>query len=431
MRFLIPLFLLINFTYAQTNIVVSILPQKTFVEKIGGEKVSVTNMVRPGSDPHSYEPKPSQMKEIAKADIYFPIGLEFENTWLTKFADQNKNMKFVEMTKNVEYIEMAKHSHHHHHDEGHDSHEEGHHESELPYEWAGVFELQKGTYTWSFSKVEGNYADPRMKMLIIKANKKDDDLIEAYEEQAKNVFANNKTKTATNNSSLETNNSFYTLSFDESKNKTIFKVQIKQAGKYLFFTEHMPIEFEANEHYFKDSTKKDIEVLTSVPEEAHHGKDPHVWVSPKNVKIMAKNIYNTLVEVDSKNQEYYKTNYDNFIKEIGLTDIRIKSILSSLPRNSKFMVFHPSWGYFAKDYNLEQLVIEVEGKEPKPKILQKIIKEAKEENVKAIFTQTEFSDKSAKVIADELKIKVIKETPLAQNWSQNLIQMANSIANNK
>lgn len=427
MRFLIPLFLLINFTYAQTNIIVSILPQKTFVEKIGGEKVNVTNMVRPGSDPHSYEPKPSQMKEISKADIYFPIGLEFENTWLPKFTTQNKNMKFAEMTKNVEYIEMAKHSHHHH-EEGH---KEEHHEGELPYEWAGVFELQKGTYTWSFSKVEGKYADPRMKMLIIKANKKYDDLIEAYEEEAKNTFANNKTKTAKNNSSLETNNSFYTLSFDKSKNKTIFKVQIKQAGIYLFFTEHMPIEFEANEHYFKDSTKKDIEVLTSVPEEAHHGKDPHVWVSPKNVKIMAKNIYYTLVKVDSKNKEYYKSNYDNFIKEIDLTDIRIKSILSSLPGNSKFMVFHPSWGYFAKDYNLEQLVIEVEGKEPKPKILQKIIKEAKEENVKAIFTQTEFSDKSAKVIADELKIKVIKETPLAQDWSQNLIQMANSIANNK
>jgi len=424
MRFLIPLFLLINFAYAQTNVVVSILPQKTFVEKIGRDKVKVTNMVRPGSDPHSYEPKPSQMRDISKANIYFPIGLEFENTWLPKFAAQNKNMKFVEMTKNVEYIEMAKHSHHHHHEEGHD--EEG-----LPYEWAGVFELQKGTYSWSFSKVEGNYADPAMKMLIIKANKKDADLIEAYEEQAKNTFAKSKAKTVTNNSSLENINSFYTLSFDETKNKTVFKIQIKEAGKYLFFTEHMPIEFEADEHYFKDSTKKDIEVLTSVPEEAHHGKDPHVWVSPKNVKIMAKNIYNTLVEIDSKNQEYYETNYDNFIKEINQTNKKIKTILSSLPKNSKFMVFHPSWGYFAKDYNLEQLVIEVEGKEPKPKILQKIIKEAKEENVKAIFTQTEFSDKSAKVIANELKIKVIKETPLAANWSQNLIQMANSIANNK
>lgn len=429
MRFIISLFLLVNIVYAQTNIVVSILPQKTFVEKIGGDKVKVTNMVRPGSDPHSYEPKPSQMKDISKASIYFPIGLEFENTWLAKFASQNENMKFVEMTKNVNYIEMAKHSHHHHHDEGH---EEGHNEEKLPYEWAGVFDLKKGTYTWSFSKVEAKYADPAMKMLIIKANKKDDNLIESYENQAKNTFAKNKAKMATNNSFLETNNSFYTLSFDQTKNKTVFKIEIKQNGKYIFFTEHMPIEFEANEHYFKNSSKKDIEVLTSVPEEeAHHGKDPHVWVSPKNVKIMAKNIYETLVKADVKNKNYYKNNYNNFIKEINQTDTKIKDILSVLAKDSKFMVFHPSWGYFAKDYNLEQLVIEVEGKEPKPKILQKIIKEAKEEKVKAIFTQTEFSDKSAKVIAKELKIKVIKETPLAANWSENLIQMANAIANNK
>ena len=423
MRFIIPLFLLLNFAYAQTNIVVSILPQKTFVEKIGGDKVKVTNMVRPGSDPHTYEPKPSQMREISKANIYFPIGLEFENTWLSKFASQNKNMKFVEMTKNINYIEMAKHSHHHHKDE--------HHEKELAYEWAGIFKLKKGIYTWSFSKVEGKYADPTMKMLIIKANKKDDNLIKSYEKQVKDIFAKNKAKTVKYNSSLETNNSFYTLNFDEQKDKTIFKVEIKQDGKYIFFTEHMPVEFEADEHYFKDSLNNDIEVLTSVPEEeAHHGKDPHVWVSPKNVKIIAKNIYDTLLEFDSINKEYYKTNYNNFIQEINQTDKRIKNIFSVLPQNSKFMVFHPSWGYFAKEYHLEQLVIEVEGKEPKPKILQEIIKKAKEEKVKAIFTQREFSDKSAKVIADELKIKVIKETPLAPNWSENLIEMANSIANN-
>ena len=427
MRFLIPLFLLLNFTYAQTNIVVSILPQKTFVEKIGGDKVKVTNMVRPGNDPHTYEPKPAQMKDISNASIYFPIGLEFENTWLAKFASQNKNMKFVEMTKDVKYIEMAKHSHHHHHN---DTHKEEHNEDKLPYEWAGIFNLEKGTYTWSFSKVDGEYADPAMNMLIIKADKKDDDLIEAYEKKAKDIFTNKKAKTVENNSLLKTSNSFYTLKFDESKNKTIFKVEIKKDGKYIFFTEHMPIEFEAKEHYFKDSSNKDIEVLTSVPKEGHHGKDPHVWVSPQNVKIMAKNIYETLVKADAKNQKYYEKNYKKFIKEINQTDSKIKSILSVLPKNSKFMVFHPSWGYFAKEYHLEQLVIEVEGKEPKPKILQKIIKKAKEEKVKAIFTQREFSDKSAKVIAKELKIKVIKETPLAKNWSQNLIEMASSIANN-
>jgi len=146
---------------------------------------------------------------------------------------------------------------------------------------------------------------------------------------------------------------------------------------------------------------------------------------------MAKNIYDTLVEFDPENKNYFERNYSKFIEEINHTDEQIKDILSSLPKDSKFMVFHPSWGYFAKEYNLVQLPIEVEGKEPKPKILQKIIDEAKEQNVKAIFTQTEFSDKSAKVIANELKIKVIKETPLAKNWSENLIKMANAIANNK
>ena len=159
-------------------------------------------------------------------------------------------------------------------------------------------------------------------------------------------------------------------------------------------------------------------------------KDPHTWVSPKNVKIMAKNIYDTLVRVDVANKAYYLNNYNSFIKEIEQTDAKIKDIFSNTPKNSKFMVFHPAWGYFAKEYNLVQFAIEIEGKDPKPKILQKIIEEARELKIKAIFTQTEFSEKSAKVIADELKIKVIKETPLASNWSENLIHVARTIANN-
>ncbi len=428
MKILISILFLINIVYAQTNIVVSILPQQTFVEKIGGDKVKVRTMVKPGSDPHSYEPKPSQMKDISDANIYFPIGLEFENTWLDKFADQNKNMKFIEMTKGVEYIEIK--GHHHHDDHEHDGVK--HEEDELPYEWAGVFELKKGTYNWSFSKQEGNYADESMKILIIKADKTSDNLIKAYEETAKNLFKEDKTLSVKKDASLETNNSFYTLNFDKNKETSSFKIEIKEDGKYIFFTEHMPTEFEADEHYFKDSSKNDVEAMLTFPkEDDHHGKDPHTWVSPSNVKIMAKNIFDALVGIDPSNKEYFEKNYTNFIEEINQTDKKIKDILSVLPQNSKFMVFHPSWAYFAKEYNLTQLAIEVEGKEPKPKALQRIIDEAKEQNVKAIFTQTEFSDKSAKAIAKQLNIKVLKETPLAKDWSENLIKMANTIANNK
>ncbi len=430
MRLIFTLFALLNIIYAKTNIVVSILPQQTFVEKIGGEKVTVTTMVKPGSDPHTYEPKPSQMRAVSKAQIYFPINLEFENTWLKKFKAQNENMKFVDMTKNIALIPMQEHSHHE------DKHE---HEEELPFEWAGAFDLKKGEYSWSFSKVDGKYADPAMKMLIVKADKQSDDLIETYEHRAKDIFEKNKTSIAKDNDFLKTSNSFYKLNFNENKNKSTFKIKIEKAGKYLFFTEHLPSEFEGSEHFFKDLKNNDIEAFDSHPKESedehhhhHHGeKDPHVWTSPSNVKIMAKNIYNTLIKHDPKNKDYYKTNYIKFLDEINATDKKIRSLFLDLPANSKFMVFHPSWGYFAKEYSLVQVAIEVEGKEPKPKMLQKIIKEAKEEKIKAIFTQLEFSDKSARTIASELNIKVLKETPLASNWSQNLIELAKAIANNK
>ena len=199
----------------------------------------------------------------------------------------------------------------------------------------------------------------------------------------------------------------------------------------------MPFEFEKDEHFFKDISKNDIEPLASEPDAGHdhhnHGgsKDPHVWTSPSKVKIIAKNIYTTLSKQDPKNREYFKKNYLKFLQEISNTDMKISKILSDLDAGSKFMVFHPSWGYFSNDYSLTQMVIEVEGKNPKPKALQKIIDKARAENIKVIFAQKEFSDKSAKVIADELNIKVIKETPLAADWSANLIQMATAIADAK
>ena len=93
------------------------------------------------------------------------------------------------------------------------------------------------------------------------------------------------------------------------------------------------------------------------------------------------------------------------------------------------MVFHPAWGYFAKRYNLNQIAVEVEGKEPKMKALIGLMKQAKKEKIQAIFTQPEFSDKSAKLIANNLGIKVVKASPLAKNWAENLLNLAKAIAN--
>ncbi|RXJ60923.1 metal ABC transporter solute-binding protein, Zn/Mn family [Candidatus Marinarcus aquaticus] len=434
-------------SYAKVNVVVSVIPQQTFVEKIGGDKVNVTTMVKPGSDPHSYEPKPSQMVAISEADIYFPIKIEFENAWLNKFKEQNKKMKFIEMTKGIKFIKMPDHGKMFTEHEDHDQHGV-HSEEELPFEWAGVFELKKGEYTWSFDKVDGKYADPKMRFLMMEVHEDnhghghhhgdEGDVIEEHEDEAKKIFES-KTTIAKHGDTLSKNETTYELHFDQNKDQTLFKVSIKEDGEYIFFTQHLPFEFEGKEHFFKDLARNDVEPVAQHPEANEHGhehhhhhgeNDPHSWVSPSNVKIMAKNIYDALVSIDSKNSSYYKRNYENFLDEINATNSKIKNLLMNIETGSKFLVFHPSWGYFAKEYGLVQVAIEVEGKEPKPKMLSKIIDYAKEENIKAVFTQLEFSDKSSRAIASELNVKVIKETPLAADWSNNLIKMADAIANN-
>jgi len=84
---------------------VSIPPQKYFVEKIGGNAVSVTVMTAKGQDPHSYEPTAAQMEGITKTDIYFTIGVPFETQWISKFTSLNPNMRVVSLVSAVDRIQ--------------------------------------------------------------------------------------------------------------------------------------------------------------------------------------------------------------------------------------------------------------------------------------------------------------------------------------
>jgi zinc transport system substrate-binding protein len=164
-------------------------------------------------------------------------------------------------------------------------------------------------------------------------------------------------------------------------------------------------------------------------EHEHGSLDPHVWTSPTNIRIIGKNIYDALVRIDPTNKQYYKKNFDTFNAKLYKINNQIVTILKDVPKDSVFMVFHPAWGYFAKEYNLKQLPIEVSGKEPKPKELMNLMQTAKKEKVHAIFTQPEFSDKSAKIMAQELHLKVIKVSPLQKAWDKQLVKIAKSIAN--
>ena len=265
------------------TVMVSIVPQKYFVERVGGDRVQVMVMVEPGNSPATYEPKPEQLKALSAAAAYFSIGVPFDNAWLDKIAAANNNMLMVDTIANVERRPMTAH---HQHD-------------------------------------------------------------------------------------------------DES-------------------------EEEAHEH-------------------EGGAPDPHVWLSPELVKVQSQAIYEALAQLDPAHKDAYQTNLAAFVADIDQLETDIKATLSGLKSN-KFMVFHPAWGYFAHDFGLEQIAVEVGGQEPSAQELAHLIAEAQEEGIQVVFAQPEFSTTDAETIAKEIGGEVLLISPLAPDWLANMRRVAQTFA---
>jgi zinc transport system substrate-binding protein len=157
--------------------------------------------------------------------------------------------------------------------------------------------------------------------------------------------------------------------------------------------------------------------------------DPHIWTSPSNAKIMVENIYKGLVEIDPGNETYYSQNRDAYLKELDALDARIREKLEGREERN-FMVYHPSWGYFAADYNLTMIPVEIEGKEPSAQDLAKLVDLAKEKHVKVIFVQSEFNTRSAQAIAEEIGGEVVVVNPLAKDYIANMDKVSDIFARN-
>jgi zinc transport system substrate-binding protein len=260
------------------TVMVSIAPQKYFVERIGGDHVRVSVMVEPGANPATYEPKPEQLKSLSSAAAYFSIGVPFEDAWLTKIVAANENMMLVDTMAGIQRMPMKAH----HHEEEEADHAEG-------------------------------------------------------------------------------------------------------------------------------------------------APDPHVWLSPELVKVQSRTIYGALIELDPAHEAEYGANLDAFITDIDALQTEIETTLSGLEVN-KFMVFHPAWGYFARDFGLEQIPVEVGGQEPSAQEMAYLIEEAKEENIRVVFAQPEFSTQDAETIAQEIDGKVLLISPLAPDWLENMRTVARAFA---
>ena len=260
---------------AKPIVSVSIPPQAYFLKQIAQDTLEINTLIPQGSDPHTFEFKPSTLSSLSKSKLYLTIGLEFEAIWIPKL--KNHLPKTLSITQGIHFLS----SQHDHHDHDHDH--------------------------------------------------------------------------------------------------------------------------------------------------DHEAYDPHIWLSPKLVKILACNIASILIENFPEHKALYENNLALFLQKLDSLDHQITQILSPI-KNRKFIVYHPSWSYYAKAYNLVQIPVEIEGKEPKAKELKTLITLAKKEGIKTIFAQNGFSQSSAKIIAKACGAEVLITDPLAYEWEKELLYITQGLA---
>ncbi|MGQ9724685.1 MAG: metal ABC transporter solute-binding protein, Zn/Mn family [Tepidimonas sp.] len=266
------------------GVFVSILPQKQMVERIGGEAVKVDVLVSPGQSPATYEPSPQQMVALSKAQLYFRIGVPFENTWMPRIQQAHPNLKVVDTRQGITLLPINRHDHAHAAEHG------------------------------------GDAAAAGAKRL-----------------------------------------------------------------------------------------------------------DPHIWTSPPLVKQQAATIRDALIAMRPAEKARFDAGYAQYAAELDALDSELRQLLAGKAQR-RFMVFHPAWGYLADAYGLQQIPIEVEGKEPSPQALARIIDRAKADGIRVIFVQKQFSRTAAEQVARAIGGEVVAIDPLAEDFVGNMREVGQALA---
>jgi zinc transport system substrate-binding protein len=162
------------------------------------------------------------------------------------------------------------------------------------------------------------------------------------------------------------------------------------------------------------------------PGEVH---DPHIWLNPECAKIQATTIADSLSRLDPSRADFYATNLRVFVHALDSVNTLIAEMLAPV-RGKHMFVFHPAYGYFTDAYGLEQVSVEVDGKEPSVRQLAEMIESAREDTIRALFVQPQFPANAVQTIANRLGAKIIKLDPLAEDYLNNLVFMAREIRAN-
>ena len=420
---------------------VSIAPQAFFVKKIAGNDLDVNVILPENADEHNFEFKIDTMKTLEKSDIYFTMGLEFEEVFKNKFK---QNFPKLELASMQEGIALAHSEHHHDHDEGFADEDVKNRSIE---DWVGEFNsiyptLQSGALK-EVLQSKAKAQDKSYEEVLEYYNtgyKSDVDKIKISKDGGFVFYSKGKQYGA-----KYAYKGYQILQYKSGKRGVRYQFEAisgdEQAPKFIQFSDHNIKPNKVNHFHiymgnegfdklneevknwptFYLATMKEKDIIEDMRAHSHEEDDPHTWLDPILVKSIATNIAEVLSKKYPKNAKLYEENLKKFHQELDALDAQISSEFKDI-KNRKFIVYHPSWGYFAARYNLEQIPVEINGKEPKPKDLQALIALAKKEKIKAIFVQPGFPENAAKNLAKECGAKVISINHLAQNWDEELLK---------
>lgn len=399
-------------TENQRNVLVTTFPIYQIVRNVTQNRKSLkVDLMLPSQMgcPHDYMLTPQDMQKLALADILVTNGLGMEEFLGAPVEKANPAIKVIDSSVGIkeilQYSSQAGHEHHGDH----------------PFEWAGAFTLTPGVYTWSFAKVGGHYADPSMKLVYIKSG--NEDPIEAVEEKAIALFEQDGKRLTANDRLLPAK--LNVLQFDNTHNVTTFEISIEKAGTYVFFTEHMPSEFESQEHFFKTDGGKDVEPIAQEPDTEHEdghghghhhhhsGNNPHLFASPRMTAKIAMNIAAELSKIDPEGAAIYFRNAQAYAETMNCLADEMASLGKRL-ENNRIVEPHGVFDYLARDMGLEIVaVMQPHGQEPSAAGMLNLVKVIQEKNAGAIFTEPQYSEKAGKVLARETGIAVAMLDPAA------------------
>ncbi|HDR88662.1 MAG TPA: zinc ABC transporter substrate-binding protein [Bacteroidetes bacterium] len=158
----------------------------------------------------------------------------------------------------------------------------------------------------------------------------------------------------------------------------------------------------------------------------HHGADPHIWMSPKTVRLFLPALYSYLKEVYPEMEEWMEIHYARLMARVDSVDRLMEDSFRDLA-SRKFIIFHPALTYLARDYGLQQYAMEEEGKEPSVHGMRNLVELARRENIRVIFIQEEFDQENARTLAAEIGGKVISLNPLDPDWDDNMEKIRNTL----